>query len=470
MNFRKIRTIVGIIVASVILPLISSCGPKEPAFVDYVKEGFDGKKVQLKLDYKGREFFKDGIAEVSLRSAIDGDTAHFNQVKGGEFVKSRFYGVDTPESTGLIQEYGKAASNYTKEKLKAANEFGTIVVSSPASDYAIPQPDSTGSRYLSLIWINETKKDAPLDELYLLNLSLVQDGYSYVKNVSSVPEFEEIFLLAEAQAKENKLNLFSGEKDPLFNYGDYADVSLLEIKREVEASLNDENHVNKFNGAKVRIQGTVVGYANNIIYLQGYFNEEQSGVKGGEYAGINIFTGMGSLSSKYYTINNYIQVCGTAEDSENFGFQVTGVPRWPVGEPKTETDSRVLFKANELPEEYQTHINEVNSKEVSNDSSLLFQPVSFKDPITVTGGYTSTGSSADHTLYISDADGNKIKMNIYITFKYKDPEGFGYATYEDFVGKTFMLKYAICTFHKTSSGKINYQLLPIISSDFIPVL
>ncbi|HKL72817.1 MAG TPA: thermonuclease family protein [Candidatus Onthovivens sp.] len=467
MNFKKIRTIVGIIVASVVLPLLASCTPTEPAFIDFVKEGYEGNKVSLKLDYQNREFFKDGIAKVNLRSAIDGDTAHFTQSGGGEIIKSRFYGVDTPESTGLIQEYGKAASNFTKEKLKAAQENGTIIVSSPASDYEPPQADSTGSRYLSLIWINETKKDAPLDELYLLNLALVQEGYSHIKNITAVPEFADIFLMAENQAKEFKLNLFSGEKDPLFNYGDYDDVSLLDIKREVEASLKDPDHENIYNGAKVRIQGTVVGYASNIIYLQGFFDEEQSGVKGGEYAGINIFTGMGSLPSKYSTINNYIQICGTAEDSENFGFQITGVPRWPVGAAKNPNDSEVLFKAEELPEEYLAHVNDLLSSEVKNDSSLLFQPVSFKDNVKVSGGYTS--DSGDITLYLDDLAGNKVNMNIYITFKYKDPEGFGYATHEDFIGKEFKLKYAICSFHKTNSGKVNYQLLPTMSSDFIPV-
>ena len=217
-------------------------------------------------------FFEDGIGEVELYTAIDGDTAHFKMLgdTNGELLKARFYGIDTPESTGKVQEYGKAASNFTKEKLKNADENGTIVVSSPFFEYKTPELDSTGGRYLSLIWINEEKEHAPISELKCLNLMIVQEGYSWVKNLNEIPSYVDTFTKAEEQARNLKLNLFSGEPDPLFNYGDYVDVSLLELKNAVINSLKDPNYVNPYDGENVRIQGTVAGYVDNILYLQDF--------------------------------------------------------------------------------------------------------------------------------------------------------------------------------------------------------
>ena len=119
-------------------------------WVDYVNNG----SVKLELDYAGHDFYTDGVGQFSLKTAIDGDTAHFVQVdksKNQETMKARFYGIDTPESTGKVQEWGVPASNFTKEKLKNADKSGTIVVSSPQKEYGAPNPDSTGSRYVSLI-------------------------------------------------------------------------------------------------------------------------------------------------------------------------------------------------------------------------------------------------------------------------------------------------------------------------------
>ena len=130
--------------------------------------------------------------------------------------------------------WGKDASNFTKEMLYEANEKGTIVVSSPQTTYAAPSPDSTGSRYVSLVWINTEKKNAPLSELYLLNLWIVQEGLSWVKNVQDMPQYSDTFYNAEQQAKDYKLCLFSDEIPETWNGGDYQDTSLLDMKEELK--------------------------------------------------------------------------------------------------------------------------------------------------------------------------------------------------------------------------------------------
>ena len=212
---------------------VSSSGDLDP-WVNYAEDLY----CKLKLDYKDRSFWTDGIEKVTLHATIDGDTAHF-MTSTGAILKSRFYGIDTPESTGAVQPYGKQASKYTSETLVEASEKGTIVVSSAQDDYGLPNADSTGSRYVSLIWVNPTEKNAPFDRLMLLNLMVVEYGYSWVKSVNSMPDFAPIFYAAENQAKAYKLKLHSGEKDPYYNYGDYEDVSLLDIKQEVVAYLKD---------------------------------------------------------------------------------------------------------------------------------------------------------------------------------------------------------------------------------------
>ena len=120
-------------------------------WIDYASDG----SVKLNLDYVGHSFWTDGIEQVTLHSTIDGDTAHFTtstkSEKGETLLKARFYGIDTPESTGKVQPWGKPASKYTSEILERANKKGTIVVSSPTSVYEAPSADSTGSRYVSLV-------------------------------------------------------------------------------------------------------------------------------------------------------------------------------------------------------------------------------------------------------------------------------------------------------------------------------
>ena len=147
-------------------------------WIDYASDG----SVKLNLDYVGHSFWTDGIEQVTLHSTIDGDTAHFTtstkSEKGETLLKARFYGIDTPESTGKVQPWGKPAARSASEILERANKKGTIVVSSPTSVYEAPSADSTGSRYVSLVWINESVKNAPFDQLKLLNLMIVENSYS----------------------------------------------------------------------------------------------------------------------------------------------------------------------------------------------------------------------------------------------------------------------------------------------------
>ena len=232
--------------------------------VDYINQ--EGAK--LKLDYTDRSFMTDGVAQVSLAFAIDGDTAHFYELTDTSktnLIKTRFYGVDTPESTGSVEPWGHAASDFTEDKLNEANKNGTIVITAAQETYGVPSFDSTGSRYLALVWVNLTEKNAPFETLTLLNLWLVQEGYSYTKNVNNMPSYEDLFFAAEAQARKEKLHLFSDEEDPDYPKGDYEMTTLIEIKREIEKNLADSTYQNKYNNKRVIVRGTVAGFSDHIF-------------------------------------------------------------------------------------------------------------------------------------------------------------------------------------------------------------
>lgn len=459
----KLKLLTGALVVIAALTTLGGC-KKGPKKVNYV----DSDKVRLTLDYKGRDFYKDGIGQVTTTSTsyIDGDTTHFVPVvttTKSERIKSRYYGIDTPESTGKVQEWGKTASEFTKAKLKEANENGTIVVSTPQSGYAKPQPDSTGSRYISLVWICLDKKDADLEDLRLLNLWIVQEGLSYVKNVADVPEYADTFIAAEEQARDLKLCLFSPESEPGFNSGDYINTSLLDIKIEVEKSLADPDYKNAYDNQRVRVQGTVAGYVNNILYLQAFFTKEQGArTDEGEYAGINVFCGMSSISSKFSTRNTLIELSGLCQDSEIFGFQITSVYSFSIRE-KDPNDTKVILSPEANTDQYKLTTLEYAANDLKGANyASLFCNVKITDPVEVEDVYIA--SNSEITLYLKDCE-----FDIYVPFLYygnPDMPNQTWNTKDKFIGHKFMVT-GIYTFHKTTSGKTVWQINPTGGADLV---
>jgi len=435
-------------------------------WVDYVNL----PQSRLNHDYKGKSFFQDGIGQVTLLTPIDGDTAHFTPNGGGDTIKSRFFGIDTPESTGKVQPYGKRASKYTTALLKEANQNGTIVVSSPTDQYKAPTADSTGARYVSLVWVSLTQKNAPYDELFCVNLSVCQEGLCLMKTDDEYTTYNDVFRDSFAQAKLYKLNMYSGEPDPDFNYsGDYQDVSLLDLKREVEAYLADNTHKNAFDNVKVRIQGTIVGYADNTMYIQDFFPDDPDDpTKGGEYAGINIFCGMTVIPDKFQKRNTYIEVCGLAQDSETFGFQITDTQgRWSMSSTPLDTDCKVILKAEHNTEEHALTTFETTAANLSTlaqagNTDHMFCFVKVTTLVTVDYFRISTDKAI--TLGFDGCE-----FSAYIPFiYYGDPNDSvnRWDEEEDFMGKQFYLSGAYC-YHKTTSGNIRWQVCPSNNADFL---
>jgi len=194
--------------------MVGCGGEQEPEFVDYVAE----TKLDLNSDTMKQE--------VTVKSYIDGDTTHFyvpSAISDTGVLKARYMGINTPESTGKIEEWGKKASNFTKEKLSTAE---SIYVESDNDQWNV---DSTGGRHLVWVWY----KPEGAADYRCLNLELIQNGLS-ISCGTVEDRYGEQATAAFQQAKLNKLNVFSGQKDPEFFYGDAYEIDMKHLRTNVE--------------------------------------------------------------------------------------------------------------------------------------------------------------------------------------------------------------------------------------------
>jgi len=157
-------------------------------------------EVTLDVDYQNKSFIDDGIGIVKLVRCVDGDTARFidplSKTESRDF-SVRFLGIDTPESTIDNDPWGKAASNFTKEKLTNAKE---IVLEAEGAR------TETYGRYLAFVWVDGV----------LLNLWIVQEAYSN-STLSGKSKYFEIMNKTSFEAMATGRRFF-GERDLSYNY------------------------------------------------------------------------------------------------------------------------------------------------------------------------------------------------------------------------------------------------------------
>lgn len=264
-NIKKISAIVLLI--CVVLTSLVACGDKTAGngggkgdFIDYAS--------QVKLDLNGA----NKTVEVKVKQLIDGDTTHFyidDSSFDGDVIKARYLAVNTPESTGQIEEWGKTASNFTKEKLSNAK---SIVIESEDSGW---NADSTGERYLLWIWY-QTEEGG---EYRNLNLELLQEGLAIASATSST-KYGDLGIKAIDQAKAHKKHIYSGEKDPNFYYGGCIELTLKELR------ANPEKYQNK----TVAFTGVITKNKGHQVYVEAYDEETDM------YHGIAVYYG---FSDKY---------------------------------------------------------------------------------------------------------------------------------------------------------------------------
>ena len=190
----------------------------DDGFVDYV--------AQLKLNMSSAT----AKTSATVRTHVDGDTVHFDvpeSVCADGVLKARFLALNTPESTGKIEEYGVAASHFTQEKLASAV---SIILESDSDRWEL---DSTGGRMLVWVWYQPSEGA----EYRNLNLELLQNGYARAYSTAN-NQYGSICSSALDQARQFKLNLYSGQPDPDFYYGDAIELTLRELRCHPEAYQN----------------------------------------------------------------------------------------------------------------------------------------------------------------------------------------------------------------------------------------
>jgi len=229
---------------------------------------------------------------VTVKSFIDGDTTHFfvpEEVNGEGVLKARFLAVNTPESTGKIEEYGKAASRFTKGRLE--NAVSILIESEDGSWNA----DSTGDRYLVWVWY-KTEENGPWRNL---NVELLQEGLAFANSAAN-NRYGDTCMGAIAQAKAAKLHIYSGEPDPDYYYGEAVELTLKELRCNIE----------QYNGMKVAFTGVVTTNSGS----QGVYAEDfdpETGLCYGMY--IYYGHGLNGMGLDAIAVGNLTRIVGTVQ-------------------------------------------------------------------------------------------------------------------------------------------------------------
>lgn len=242
--------------------------------------------------------------EVTVKTYVDGDTTHFHvpeSVDPNGVLKGRYLGINTPESTGKIEEYGKAASVFTKEKLSSA---ASIVIESETDTWDM---DSTGGRYLVWVWYKPT----PEEDYRNLNIELLQNGLA-LANSTAHSRYGSAAMAALEQAKAQGLNIYSGQKDPDFFYGEAIELTLRELRLNLKA----------YEGKKVAFHGIVAMNGSNSVFV------EERDPETGLYFGMCVYYGFNlpGAGLDVLSIGNEVRIVGTVQYYEpGDTYQVSGL-------------------------------------------------------------------------------------------------------------------------------------------------
>lgn len=192
--------------------LVTVVKAESTAYIADNTEHFDDitKTMKLNKDYVGKNFWTDGIGEarVDANGFVDGDTTRFRLLVGNSALTIRYYEVDTPESTGQVEKWGVAASQFTKQQLSKATEIVLEATTNP------PSHDNYGVRYLAYIWYRTSENE----DFKCLNLELVENGYgSHTGTNTAGYPYYNYFDQASKFARSIQLRQYSRLADPLYN-------------------------------------------------------------------------------------------------------------------------------------------------------------------------------------------------------------------------------------------------------------
>lgn len=279
----------SLILATVLCGL-AACGDPEPEHIDYA--------ASVKLDMSAATLKE----EATVRMLIDGDTSHFDVPKSVSetgVLKARYLAINTPETTGKVEPWGKKAAAFTAEKLSTAS---SIILE---SDNGTWNPDSTGDRYLVWVWY----KPEGASEYRNLNIEILQNGLAIASDAAN-NRYGETCLAAIEQAEREDLYVHSSIKDPDYYTGTAIPLTL----RELRANIAD------YTDMRVTFEGVVTKNSGAGVYVESYDAETDM------YNGIYVYYGYGLSGEgiEILSIGNRVRIVGVVSQF-NGTYQITDI-------------------------------------------------------------------------------------------------------------------------------------------------
>ena len=440
------KTLSKLLIMLVILAMLTgslvACKQEEDPIVDDPSTQQGGQQTPPAtefIDYASQVKFNPNSgrkwARAEVKSYIDGDTTHFNTIDGTnvtdeEYIKARYLAINTPESTGVIEPWGKKASNYTKTQLMQATE---IIIESDSNQWDL---DSTGGRYLLWVWY----KTAGDTEFRNLNLEILQQGLAYGSNVSS-NVYGDIALKALEQAKTLKLFVHNrSAKDPDFYYGGAIELTLKELKASVYWDATQNRYVSPYDGKLVKFEAVVAKQNDSTIFVEEYDADTDM------YFGMQIFAGYSYSRMSDFIVGNRVVIVGKMSYYENGNtYQISSLecnilnPNWEggcrvlsTGNPASyrELDLDVLLKSTvtlDVIEEKEVdgEVVEVLTQKTFDYANLAHYSTATVKNLTVKSVSTTTSDKESNgalTITCEDEHGNTFKVRT-ATMLFKEVDG-----------------------------------------------
>ena len=264
------------------------------------------KKLKLTKSYEGKSFVDDGIGVATVDAYTDGDTTRF--LVGDKKVVIRYYCIDTPESTGGVEKWGKAASVFVKDRLSKAT---AIVLES--STGTRPTTDSYGTRLLGYVWY----KTAQDKDFKLLNLELIENGFTENKalNTAAYPYYSYMDK-ANQFAKKIQLRIYSKLDDPLYST-DPVEMTIKDFWENTDKYYNSDADA----GSKIEMTAYLESLKVSGTYM---FVAAQYDPETGKTYKLNVYAAYSSNPASDMQLGQLYYIVGTVQKFAG-SFQISGV-------------------------------------------------------------------------------------------------------------------------------------------------
>ena len=434
----------------IIFPQSGNGGNGETEWIDYAG--------QLKLDMTSSTL----KWEVTVKNHVDGDTTHFYIKSSGNIngisktpgidgvLKARYLGINTPESTGKIEPWGKAASNFTKERVMNAE---SIIIESEDDNWNV---DSTGERFLVWVWY----KLPGATEYRNLNLEILQEGLA-VSSKSGNYTYGDICEKAIAQASEASKYVYApaNVKDPDFPYGDAQFMTLKELK----------SNLDQYVGARVAFEGVIVKNSGGSVFIESY--DEVDGI----YYGISAYyqtSGLDGFGLELLQIGNKLRFAGVVGEY-NGSYQITDLKydAWDTNNSKNmsfisdghEPGYQEITYLHFDPQSNQGSVTldvTIDGEDVSKEFAFMYlaqdASVSMKNLKVVNVSTTKQGDSKGAMTLYCTVEGSSERIQVR-TIVLRDASG-NMITADAFLGKTIDVKGTIDYYLPEGSTVGTYQI------------